>query len=170
MTGTNLPPTNTDYVFDTNAGTPFTGTVATNAVDPEAGAMVYGLVPLYGPYNGSVALAGNGAFTYTPAPGFVGVDTFRFTTSDGTNSVTRSVAMRVGTPGAVVAFANSQNIIRVPAARINVVSPIIEFPVEVAPEAVVGDIYRMTIRQAAMGCDDQVYYHASCFDITITRC
>jgi RHS repeat-associated protein len=38
------------------------------------------------PANGSVTLSSDGTFTYIPNTGFVGVDTFTYTTSDGTNS------------------------------------------------------------------------------------
>jgi hypothetical protein len=39
-----------------------------------------------GPGHGSVSLNSNGGFSYTPAGGFVGSDSFSYTASDGTNS------------------------------------------------------------------------------------
>ena len=37
-----------------------------------------------GPANGTVTLAANGSFTYTPAANFSGTDSFTYTASDGT--------------------------------------------------------------------------------------
>jgi hypothetical protein len=39
-----------------------------------------------GPFNGTVSVASNGAFTYTPNPDFFGTDSFRFRANDGEKS------------------------------------------------------------------------------------
>lgn len=39
-----------------------------------------------GPANGAVSLNSNGSFTYTPAPGFFGSDSFTYQASDGTET------------------------------------------------------------------------------------
>jgi hypothetical protein len=57
------------------------------------------LVP---PLNGSVTLSTNGGFSYTPAPGFVGTDSFTYTaTNEQTNSATATVLLAVSPAGAL---------------------------------------------------------------------
>lgn len=48
------------------------------------------------PANGSITDTGNGTYTYTPAAGFTGFDTFDYTVSDGNNEVTATVVVTVG--------------------------------------------------------------------------
>jgi VCBS repeat-containing protein len=51
------------------------------------------------PSNGTVTLAGDGSFTYTPDPGFVGDDAFSYTASDGTfTGDPTSVTITVNSP------------------------------------------------------------------------
>jgi large repetitive protein len=61
------------------------------------------------PAHGTVALAANGSFTYTPTAGYVGADTFTYRASDGTNesepaTVTVVVAPPAGVDAPVVRF------------------------------------------------------------------
>lgn len=46
--------------------------------------------------NGSVEIAANGSFTYTPAADFEGVDTFQYTITDGEYTVTGTANITVG--------------------------------------------------------------------------
>jgi len=43
-------------------------------------------------------------------------------------------------------------------------------PVSASVNAVPGDIYRLTIKQAALDCDCSKYWHTMCVDITIADC
>lgn len=53
-----------------------------------------------GPANGTLALAANGSFIYTPAAGFVGTDTFAYVASDGTGrTAVGTVVVDVGSSG-----------------------------------------------------------------------
>ena len=47
------------------------------------------------PSNGTVTLAADGGFTYTPTINFIGTDIFTYTASDGSSSATASVTIRV---------------------------------------------------------------------------
>jgi VCBS repeat-containing protein len=50
-----------------------------------------------GPSHGTLSFVGNGAFSYTPNPGFSGIDTFTYTASDGKlSSAPTTVTIRVG--------------------------------------------------------------------------
>lgn len=61
------------------------------------------------PANGTVALAADGSFSYTPNAGFCGIDSFTYSTSDGTRrsapaSVTIAVGENCGTPEPEIAI------------------------------------------------------------------
>ena len=58
--------------------------------DPEGTALTFTV--MLAPTNGTLSLAGNGAFTYTPAPDFHGLDSFLFRASDGTDASNVAVA------------------------------------------------------------------------------
>ena len=55
--------------------------VLANDTDPENDPLL--AVQITGPQNGTLVLNSNGAFTYTPDPGFVGTDSFSYTADDG---------------------------------------------------------------------------------------
>jgi hypothetical protein len=57
-----------------------------NDSDVDDDALTVQPAPVAGPSNGSVVLAADGSFTYTPAAGFVGTDTFTYRIDDGTGS------------------------------------------------------------------------------------
>ncbi len=48
--------------------------------------------------NGQVAVGDSGTITYTPNPGFEGQDSFAYTISDGTQTSTANVIVKVGSP------------------------------------------------------------------------
>jgi hypothetical protein len=50
---------------------------------PGAAGSTFTAVLVAGPTNGTLALNANGGFTYTPAPGFAGFDTFTYRVNDG---------------------------------------------------------------------------------------
>jgi hypothetical protein len=68
--------------------------VLVNDFSPTGSAMTAALVS--GPSHGTVSLSSNGAFTYHPAAGFAGTDTFTYRASDGTaNSAPATVTINV---------------------------------------------------------------------------
>ena len=77
-----------------------TGNVLENDTDPNGDDLTASLVT--GPQNGSVALASNGDYEYTPNPGFTGIDVFTYEVSDGNGGTdTTEVCIEVvpeGTP------------------------------------------------------------------------
>ena len=81
----NRPPVGVDDSYSTIAGTPLTinalhGVLA-NDTDSHADPLTAILVN--NPSHGSVALNGDGSFTYTPAAGFTGSDSFTYKDNDG---------------------------------------------------------------------------------------
>lgn len=72
----------------------------TNASDPDTSVSLLTAALVSAPANGSLLLQVDGSFSYVPNPGFVGVDSFTYALSDGTQSsaaatVTLTVADRV---------------------------------------------------------------------------
>ena len=63
-----------------------------NDVDADALTYATGLVA---PSNGSISIAANGAYTYTPSANFFGSDSFTFTVNDGTVSIERTISVTV---------------------------------------------------------------------------
>lgn len=77
-----LPPVAADDYATTPGGVPVSGNVITNDRDPEGTPLVVSTTPVVTPTNGSVTLSQNGAFSYTPTPGFVGTDSFVYQVCD----------------------------------------------------------------------------------------
>lgn len=79
----NLAPACADGSASTPAGTALTSAVA--CVDPEGAPLAYTVVS--GPSHGTLStIAAGGGFTYTPAAGYTGPDSFTFTAGDGTHT------------------------------------------------------------------------------------
>ena len=72
------------------------GGVLVNDYDLDSGLITLTAALETGPEHGELTLYPDGTFTYTPAPGFAGVDTFTYTASDGfANSFPASVVITV---------------------------------------------------------------------------
>jgi YVTN family beta-propeller protein len=76
------------------------GSVLSNSTDPEGDPLTVAAGTFATGHGGSVVVGAGGTFTYTPAAGFVGDDTFSFTVSDGgpataTGTATIHVSNRV---------------------------------------------------------------------------
>ena len=102
LTGVNLPPVvvNDAYSITSRAlaGDPGLTVAApgilVNDTDPQSYPLNAVLVA--GPSNGAVTLNANGLFVYTPAPNFVGTDSFTYLANDGfVNSATATVNLTV---------------------------------------------------------------------------
>ena len=89
-----LPPVTQDDTLVTALDTPAaTVDVRANDTDPEGASLrVIGFTQ---PANGTVISMGEGRFWYTPAPGYLGADSFSYTVSDGGRSATSSVIVEV---------------------------------------------------------------------------
>jgi VCBS repeat-containing protein len=88
--GTNDAPVATDGEFETDKGAAVAGQLSATDVDT-GDVLTFGLGP-GAPANGTVALAADGSFTYTPNAGFQGLDGFDFTVSDGQGGTATSRA------------------------------------------------------------------------------
>lgn len=85
-------PVGSDAAVDVAEDTPVTATLPA-AVDVDGDALVYAVAQP--PQSGTVVVAADGTYTYTPAPDFHGVDSFGYTVSDGTFTVGYGVTVTV---------------------------------------------------------------------------
>lgn len=77
------------------------GSVLTNDNDPEGDEQTVNTTPVTDPVNGTVVLSEDGTYTYTPNPGFEGVDVFEYEVCDNGSPVAcdvASVTISVGGP------------------------------------------------------------------------
>ncbi|MBD9387908.1 tandem-95 repeat protein [Agrobacterium sp. AGB01] len=88
----NEPPVSSDTSISVTEGTVISGNLPA-ATDPEGQPITYGLGS--GPQHGTVTINADGTYSYTPASGYNGADSFTFTISDGVNTVTYTVTVNV---------------------------------------------------------------------------
>jgi hypothetical protein len=91
----NNAPTAGNLTFTTNRATPVTANLLAGAADADGDPLTVSIA--VGPFRGSISLeATTGAFTYTPALDWVGIETIPFTVSDGFGgSVSKAVTVEV---------------------------------------------------------------------------
>ena len=90
VVGTNDAPVTKDGEFETDKGDAISGQLFASDVD--AGDVLTFSLGTKAPANGTVTIAADGGFTYTPKAGFQGLDTFDFTVSDGNGGTSTSRA------------------------------------------------------------------------------
>jgi uncharacterized repeat protein (TIGR01451 family) len=119
VVGVDIAPIAVDDDFSGDEGAPITGNAAANDT-PGNGSSTY--TALSQPANGTVVMNPDGSFVYTPNPGFVGPDSFRYQVCDadgdcdtavvnltvrplqGKLTLQKSVSKREANPGALVSY------------------------------------------------------------------
>ena len=97
--------------YNATAGSPLAVTAATGVLanDSTPNGTTLTAVVATGPSHGTLALNPDGSFTYTPAAGYVGADSFTYRATDGASqSAPVTVTVNVG-PGTPVAVADNYN-------------------------------------------------------------
>jgi hypothetical protein len=170
-----LPPTNTNYLLTTPAGTVLSVDLAGNAA-PNGNAFTFEIVQLSGPHRGTLTQTGNpgdGTFDYAPSGGQTGYDYFSYRMTDAQGrSVVRTVQVSIG------AHADRPNLARmslVPFIDVTRIKTdqrlqIVSFPIFMPLSCRPCDEYRLTVRQPAQDCERNVYNHLACFDIRCRDC
>jgi hypothetical protein len=92
VTPVNDPPDATDDIGTTRPGEPVTLHVLNNDADVEGSPLA--ITSVGAPTHGTVGFS-RSSVTYTPPPGFVGVDAFTYTISDGSLSAVGKVTVTV---------------------------------------------------------------------------
>jgi VCBS repeat-containing protein len=115
VTGVNDAPVGSDGSIRTNEDTSASGFLPA-ATDPDGDSLTFAVATP--PANGVVTISANGSYTYTPPADFNGNDSFTYTVSDGTATVTYTIAIEVvpvddgpvGSPIANQAYSDSQTV------------------------------------------------------------
>lgn len=159
--------------------TNLTGDLKTVATDPESNTLTYTLLRLYGPNNGTVALAADGTFTYRPAPGWTGYDRFFYSVTDSKTGHVPVIQEAVigtspATGGPIPTPTQAANgtpplAISVAGMKVNPRLQHLTFGVAGSPALVPGDKYKITVRQQAWDCDN-CFWHVMCFDAYVVKC
>jgi Bacterial Ig domain len=166
--GDNMPPAAVSEVkFSTPMNAQLDNDLTVMIQDPEAVALTFKLLQLYGAKHGKLTLQPNGAFTYMPISNFVGEERFYVSASDGVNSVVFEVMIAVGIDPAAMA---PMPHISIGPAVIDQRMYIVSFPVTMSPAAQQCEIWRMTVLQNAIDCDCNCYNRTDCFDIGVAKC
>jgi large repetitive protein len=92
----NLPPEAVYDGYQTDAGVALIVDPLANDTDPEGRPLT--AVIITAPTSGTLTSNSDGTFTYTPATGFVGMDTFEYAASDGVNQAKATVNVFVVAP------------------------------------------------------------------------
>ncbi|TVR51684.1 MAG: hypothetical protein EA425_06600 [Puniceicoccaceae bacterium] len=101
----NRPPRGVDDFLSVTEGfASSTGNVLANDVDPEGDPIV--VAAFTQPAHGTVVYEGDGIFTYTPDPGFIGEDSFTYTPADGFQNGRAATVFVTVIPSEVVAWIN----------------------------------------------------------------
>ncbi len=115
ITIANDAPVAVDDGYATHMGTPViappAATVIANDTDANGDSLTTGGSPVSGPSNGSVSLANDGTFTYTPTPLWTGTDTFTYRVFDGTDWSTPATVTVVVSNGQPVALDDSASVV-----------------------------------------------------------
>ncbi|MEY9235396.1 hypothetical protein ABIF78_007719 [Bradyrhizobium japonicum] len=166
--GGNMPPAATSEVkFSTAVNALLDNDLKNMIKDPELVALTFKLLTLYGPKHGKLDLKADGTFSYMPVTNFSGEERFYVSASDGVNTAIFEVMIAVGVdPASMIATPH----ISVGPAVVDQRYFTVYFPVTVAPDAQLCEVWRLTVLQAALDCDCQCYTRSDCFDIGIAKC
>jgi hypothetical protein len=167
-------PINTNKFFSTPFNTALTDVLTVGASDPLEGELVYSSADLFPPQFGEVVINADGSFTYTPTLGFTGYDKFYYVTKNEAKQIVNQVIVGVQPNGSAdpmpaKAFDEALSVVQ-KSVHVDGRGYVLSFALKASPIAVVGEIYRLNIRQHAIDCDCQEYTHISCYDITIVNC
>lgn len=160
-----------------SATTPF-NTIASidlkQFVDDAGDEPKFRIIPFYGPKHGKIGLdPATGIVLYTPTNGWTGYDKFYFEVSSGNKkSVAQIIIGTQPQTGALPAQPPFTPHVEVPDDRIdlNRQAFVANVAVIISPAAVIGEIYRITVKVTTLDCDCNPFINLSCYDLTIGKC
>jgi sugar lactone lactonase YvrE len=108
----NAPPVARDDAGITNVNTPITFVVLVNDSDPDGSLAPTSLTMGIPPTNGSALLNPDDTITYTPTPGFVGLDTFTYTVADNRGALSNQATVTVTVNAALLSITENDPCLR----------------------------------------------------------
>jgi len=167
--GSNLPPSAPPQIrFDAIVNTPLDGDLNTQVTDPDGDAMTFKAMAHYAPKHGSLKLKSDGTFTYTPVQNYKGEDRFYFSVTDNINPAVVMEAM-IGVGISSWDVKGTWDLVVGPAI-VNQRMYMVTLPISASPAAKTCQVFRLTIRQGALDCECNCYYHTDCVDVRIVKC
>lgn len=151
--------------------TPTVGTLtATGGTAP----LTFSIDPMNPATSGNLAVEASGAFTYTPPNGFTGYDLAFFKVTDSLGQVDAgSFQVVVNSPPPAAQFPEPtliQQVVVAPAKLAERDPYFVTVAVDIAPTAISGEIYRLSIKQMAMDCSGVKYHTMECVDLLVGKC
>lgn len=124
-----------------------------------------------GPRYGTLVIDDDGSYSYTPATDFVGYDSAYFKVTDANGHTS------IGWFGIAVSGTDALPAPKAPE-KVTVIGGSVKqnpdytvsLGLQIAPDAVAGEIYRIEIKQLALGCDGVQYTTNECLDLKIGKC
>lgn len=167
--GSNLPPSAPPQIrFDALVNTPLDGDLNTQVIDPEGDPLTFKPMALYAPKHGSLKLKSDGTFTYTPVQDYKGEDRFFFSVTDSINPAVVMEAM-IGVGISSYDVKGTWDLV-IGQPIVDQRTYIVTLPISASPAAKTCQIFRLSIRQAALDCDCNCYHHVDCVDVRIVKC
>ena len=153
--------------FNTDISEPIIDDLSANVTEPD---LVFKQLPLYGPHHGTLALAKDGKFTYTPNIGYVGPDRFFFSATN-VSAQTSTFEVMIGVAYDVTTVAETPHVSIDPASVVcNERYAVTSFALRVSPAADMCEVWRLTVMQNALDCQCICYNRTDCFDIRMVKC
>lgn len=154
--------------FDTGTNVILNANLGDKVSDPDGDPIVYKLLPHYRPQHGKLQLDPNGPFTYNPSVDFKGEERFYVTASDGINApFIFEVLIAVGIDAGLM---KPKLALEIGTPIVNAHLYIVTVPLIASPAAQTCQVFRLTIRQGALDCECNCYYHTDCVDVRIVKC
>lgn len=154
--------------------TPASIDLASFVLNPGTDPIAYEVLPFYGPHHGKFTLdKATGALVYTPTNGYTGYDKFYFKiTSEGKSSIAEVIVGVSPATGSLPAVPEFTPAVKVPDSRIdlNKQAFVANVAVVISPAAIIGSVFRVTIKVTALDCDCNPFVNLSCYDLTIGKC
>lgn len=160
--------------FTTPFNTLLSGDLASLVTNPGTDPLAFSFVAFYGPHYGDLSIQSNGTFQYRPRNGYTGYDKFYYEvkTAAGARTIAQVVIGVEPETGSLPSAPDYDPLVAIPDSRISLNRQTYraDMAVIVSPAAVVGSVYRVTVKATALDCDCNPFTNLSCFDLTIGKC
>lgn len=170
------PPTNEHISLTAVTGVPEVFDMLPSAL-PTGNSFTFELIDLVGGFShGDATLTSAGVLTYNATAGFVGYDVGYYRMTDGQGRVFQGFIGISVNGGAIGSTENNYRdtsfVPYIDPSRIivNKAQHFVQLPIYMPAIALPCEVYRLEIQQTAMDCNNNVFTHYSCYDISAGNC